>query len=151
MTIVDAAVEFRRRNRRRQRDSFEKNDQIWITCDRDEHPDVNRAFGKARETGIGIAYSNPCVEIWAYLHFSDHDRPVSRHDMQRLLKTVMPSYDKDSHKMFDYDLMRGGYFDADRRAERMEQRRVTEGAAMGNPYTSLFKLMRLIYENGKRP
>jgi hypothetical protein len=150
MTLVDAAVDFRRRSRRKLKDSFERNDQVWIACDCDQHPELGRAFDKARANRIGIAYSNPCVEVWAYLHFSDHDRPMSRHDMQRLLKTVMPTYDKDRSKVFDYELMRNGFAEADKRAQRMEQRRIDERDALGNPYTSFFRLMRLIYENGKR-
>jgi hypothetical protein len=150
MTLVDAAVDFRRRSRRKHRDSFEKNDQVWVACDCDQHPDLNRAFDKARANGIGIAYSNPCVEVWAYLHFSDHDKPMERHDMQKLLKTVMSSYDRDHNKVFDYDRMRGGYQDAHKRAQKMEKRRIAERDPLGNPYTSFYRLMQVIYDNGKR-
>lgn len=149
MTLVNAAVDFCRTTRRRKRNSFEQNDQVWIACDCDQHPELARAFDKAQANRIGVAYSNPCVELWAYLHFSDHDKPLHRHDMQKLLKTVMPSYDRANNKIFDYETMRSGYLEADRRAERMERRRLVERDAMGNPYTSFFRLMRLIYENGK--
>ena len=150
MTLVDAAAELRRRTRRRLKDSFEGNDQVWIACDCDQHPELKRAFDKAGANNIGIAFSNPCVEVWAYLHFADHDKPLSRHEMQRELKKVMPSYDKDRNKVFDYEQMRLGYFDADKRAEKMEKRRLEQRDPLGNPYTSFFRLMRLIYENGKK-
>jgi hypothetical protein len=150
ITLVDAAVEFRRRRRRRQKDSFEKNDQVWIACDCDQHPQLKRAFDKARANDIGVAFSNPCVEVWAYLHFSDHDKPLGRHEMQKQLSMTMPAYDRDNNKEFDYEQMKDGYHDAVRRAERMEQRRLEQRDPLGNPYTSFYKLTRLIYENGKK-
>lgn len=149
MTLVDAAATYRKKTLRKRTDSFERNDQVWVACDCDEHPELARAFDKARANKIAVAYSNPCFELWACLHFHDHDRPLSRGDMQKCLEMVMPKYKKDSNKALDYALMKSGYFAADQRAERMASRRKEEGSPQGNPYTGFYLLMRVIHLNGK--
>jgi RloB-like protein len=150
MTLVSDAIAHKKAYARRRKDSFEARDQVWCVFDRDEHPDVLQALQRARDSGIPVAYSNPCFELWPLLHFQDHDRPTDRHSMQRLLAHVMPKYDYRGSKQCDYDLMRSGYAEADKRAERMELRRVEERNQYGNPYTSIFRLTRLIVQNGRR-
>jgi len=149
VTLVDAAAELRKKKSRKARDSYERNDPIWVVFDCDEHPNMHQAFDKAHGNGINVAFSNPCIEIWAFLHFEDHDKPLHRHDMQKALEKVMPSFKANKSKTFDFPLMRSGYVDADQRAEKMQQRRIDQGDPMGNPYTSVFLLMRVIKEGGR--
>jgi hypothetical protein len=146
LTIVERAIEERRTYRRRTRDSFEKLDEFWVVFDCDEHPKITEAIARASGGKIGVAYSNPCFELWAVLHFQDHDAPIDRHQIQGRLRKLMPKYDKS--KCLDYELMRRAYADADRRPDLMERRRREEGAPCGNPFTGVFKLTRLIKSNG---
>jgi hypothetical protein len=148
MSVVDAAVAHLRQSSRRRRDSFEKRDEVWVVFDCDEHPEIARALDKARANNVGIAYSNPCFELWGLLHFVDHDAPITRHEVQRRIKEHMPGYDQSKSKAFDYELMREKCVDAEIRAERMAARRMQEGVPRGNPYTSVFELTRLIRKNG---
>jgi hypothetical protein len=148
VTLVDAAAELRKQKTKGS-DSFGKNDPIWVVFDRDEHPNIEQAFDKARGNSIDVAFSNPCIEVWAILHFRDHDRPLHRHEMQRALEEIMPSFKANKSKRFDFGLMRPGYNDADRRAARMEQRRIEQGDPKGNPYTDMYLLMRLIKAGGR--
>src|SRR5437879_2606721 len=64
MSLVDRAIALNPRRRRRRVESFEKHDEIWIMFDRDEHPYFIDAINRAKSAGIGVAYSNPCFELW---------------------------------------------------------------------------------------
>ncbi|MGP0093466.1 MAG: RloB family protein [Xanthobacteraceae bacterium] len=149
-SLVEAAVTYLNRSRRRRRDSFEKRDQVWVVFDCDDHPNLRAAIARARDNGVNVAYSNPCFELWALLHLEDHDAPISRQHLQRRLANLMPGYDAQRSKRIDYELIRTAYNEADERAERMARRRVEEGDAMGNPYTDVYELTRRIKENGKK-
>ena len=52
-------------------------DEYWCVFDVDEHPYLNRALELARTSGISIALSNPCLELWFLLHFEGDGRPES--------------------------------------------------------------------------
>jgi hypothetical protein len=50
-------------------------DQLWLVVDVDRWGDrkLSEVCGSARSRGFETAVSNPCFELWLYLHFSDHD------------------------------------------------------------------------------
>jgi hypothetical protein len=86
MSLVERAaalVEQRQRAIRRGRGdaSF---DEIWCVFDRDEHPFVDDALALAQRHQIGIAFSNPCFELWLVLHANDVRRHTERHAMQAM-------------------------------------------------------------------
>lgn len=64
-------------------------DQIWCVFDRDEHPNVAQAADLARRNGIGLAISNPCLELWFLLHFQDQTASIHRHDAQSQAKVIL--------------------------------------------------------------
>lgn len=149
-TLVDAAVGFRKKSKKKNRDSFESGDEVWVVFDRDDHPNIDEAIIKARDNNLGIAFSNPCFEIWVLLHFTDHDAPIERAKLQREIKKCMPCYDPKRSKALDFALMKDAYEQADERAARMEARRIAEGDPAGNPSTGVYKLVRLIRNNGRK-
>lgn len=151
MTIARKAVEEHWRRGRSSRNSFEKRDQVWAAFDNDEHPNVLEAIRFAEQNGVSVAFSNPCFELWAIVHLVDHDfnRPLHRHEAQRLLRDLMPKYDPDGSKKFDYELLRPRIGAACRQAEQMERCREQEGTPRGNPYTGVYKLALLIRASGK--
>jgi RloB-like protein len=141
LSVVDRAIEIWRS---RSKDSFERNDQVWVVFDRDEHPKFIEAIAKAESVGISVAYSNPCFELWLVLHYQDHDRPVGRDDIQKTLRTLMPGYDPNRSKQALFHEICDASERAEARAELMERRRDEERNAKGNPSTSVFKLTREI-------
>jgi hypothetical protein len=147
VTLVEEAIKGKQSNRRARRNSFERDDEFWVVFDHDEHPNVRESLARARDHNIGVAYSNPCFELWAVLHLQDYDAPADRHEMQSLLKKLMPHYEE--CKCFDYNGMRLAYEDAVRRAARMDLRRQEEGAPLGNPFTGVYRLTILIRDNGQ--
>jgi hypothetical protein len=151
MTIVRSAIDAKRRRPRRRKNSFEEADQIWVAFDCDEHPQVAEAIRQAEENNVFVAFSNPCFELWAIIHLVGYvfNRPTHRHDAQSMLKELMPKYDPHGAKVLDYDLMKGGYEAACRQAKNMERCREEEGDPLGNPYTSVYRLVGLIEKAGK--
>ena len=148
MTLIQKALAEKKR-RGRARDSYESKDQIWVAFDRDEHPNVPQAIELGRQHKIGVAFSNPCFEIWALIHFDDRDGPIHRHDAQRELARLMAGYDRKRAKSLDLPLMLPRTNDAIARADRMRKRRVEQGDPLGCPYTTVDQLVALIVKNGK--
>ena len=86
MSLVERAVvkvDQRRRSMRRGRDDAAF-DEIWCVFDCDEHPFVNEAIELAARHDIGVAFSNPCFELWFVLHAQDVRRHTDRHAVQGL-------------------------------------------------------------------
>lgn len=131
------------------KNSFEEGDQIWVVFDRDEHPGVTAAINLAKSTGIGVAFSNPCFEIWGILHYQDHDAPIHRHDAQRMLAGLMSGYDPGRGKSLDLQIMLPRTEHAGLRAKAMRKRRFEQGDELGCPYTDVDVLADLIISNGK--
>jgi RloB-like protein len=44
-------------------------DEIFCVVDVDEHPSLKDAIQKARDNGLKLIISNPCIEYWHILHF----------------------------------------------------------------------------------
>jgi hypothetical protein len=147
MTLVDAAAALRKKSKKNGSGSFGKNDPIWVVFDCDQHPNIDRAREKARANDIGVSFSNPCFEVWGVLHFQDHDQPMHRHALQKLLASLMPTYARS--KRFDYSLMRPTYSDADVRARRLERWRIEQRDPEGNPFTGIYLLLAMLKKGGR--
>ncbi len=93
------------REAHRSGDSFLEYDEIWCVFDRDEHLRFDAACQMAEDNGFGLAISNPCFELWLYLHFTDSPGMRHRHELQKMLGTYLGAYNK--HIVFD-KLANGG-------------------------------------------
>jgi len=147
MTLVREAKKIKDKlsgQARKSKDSFQKRFEVWCISDRDEHPNMVSAMKEASDAGIRYSLSNPCIELWAYLHFKFHDAPTHRHQMQRLLEMEMPNYNHDRNAVFDYELMHDRYDTAISNAKRLKQNRIDEDNHNGNPSTSIYKLLESI-------
>ncbi|MBF0460975.1 MAG: RloB domain-containing protein [Magnetococcales bacterium] len=145
MTVVDRAIQEKNRlvNERRRGVPHE----IWAVFDRDEHPYVNEARQKARDNQIRVAFSNPCVELWALYHFDkDQNAPIHHDAAAKALREKMPNYDPDKGKVFDYEQMKKHYQTACNRAKKGRANREREGDPHGNPSTSMDELTERIIE-----
>jgi hypothetical protein len=130
-------------------ESFYVNDQVWAVFDRNDHPNFAQAVNKAEAAGISVAYSNPCFELWVVLHYQDHDRPVRRDEIQKVLRELMRGYDPDRSKHLAFDDICGAVERAEKRAETLERRRAEERNPRGNPSTSVFRLSQEIRKYGR--
>ena len=97
--------------------------EYWAVIDRDswEEADLSKAWGMIRDrSNFFLAMSNPCFELWLYLHLRDN-RPFSdRHDCQKALEEACPGYEKSK---FDPDFFKAnGLDEAVRRAKDLDER-----------------------------
>ena len=153
--VVGRAIESRRilvrEAGRKNANSYDKEFSVWAMFDIDEHPDVRQARERAAEAGVNVAVSNPCIELWALLHFLDSDRPLHRREAQATLHKFMPKYDHDANPCFEYGKMREHYTDAVRRSRIFIRRREEEGSPLGNPCSTVHDLLEDIRQSCRAP
>ena len=134
---------------KKQLSSFEEGDEIWAVFDKDEHPNIAEAFQKCDAAKVGVAFSNPCFELWLILQFEDFDKPDHRHDVQKHLGSLCTDYDRKARKSTDCAKIIDRVEDAERRAERQLARRIEEGEPPPEPFTTVFNLTRKMREAEK--
>ncbi len=79
--------------------------QVWCVFDRDEFPPdhFNQAISKATENQIRVAYSNPCFELWYYLHFHYIDTAIDRNKYcGKLSHWMKKKYKKNDGDMYSF-------------------------------------------------
>lgn len=154
-SVVERAIEEKAhlaREARKSSDSFDRLFEVWAVFDRDQHPvgQVPAAIANAKKHDIGVAYSNPCFELWGLMHYSCYDRPGHHHETQRALKGVLHGYCHNNNPVFDTVALWGKYPDAVVNAQRALQKRVEEGRPGGDPSTTVFELTERIRKFGRQ-
>lgn len=144
MTIADKACRRMATMSRRGaiRSSFDQDDQVWVVFDRDDHPSVAQAISNCRARKIGVAYSDPCFELWLILHEMDFDRPDDRHQVQAEFATICSVYANKGRKTADCKKLIPNVEAAEKRAEKQLERRMAEGNPPTRPFTTVYKLTR---------
>lgn len=145
-SLVEFAKRFKRetdKRAKRQKDENISYDSVWCVFDVDEHPRIPDAKVMAAAHGINLAISNPCFELWLILHLRESPGMQHRHDMQDLLETLDPNYDKDV-KHVDFPRYVPGYEQALRRARRLDALADQVGTPGHNPTTNVYELTELI-------
>ena len=152
MTIAERAVEEAntRGRRRRKRDSFEEDDEVWAVFDRDQHPHFKDAVQWCEDHGVSVARSDPCFELWLILHERDHDRPCDHWEVQDDFARLHPEYDRSGSKTPDCADMVRRVEEAEKRAEAQLRRREKDRTPFGNPSTTVFRLTRAIRDADER-
>ncbi|MBN1461489.1 MAG: RloB domain-containing protein [Armatimonadetes bacterium] len=139
--LVREAARLRREaasNARREQDDNIRFDSVWCVCDVDQHPRLEEAVRLARRSGVSMAVSNPCFELWPALHFDACGRFVTSGDLKSILRTYMPKYDKH----IDLRKLDSRRAEATRRAVALERQHELAGrAAWSNPSTGVWKLV----------
>ncbi len=115
-------------------------DSVWCVFDRDEHPRFGEALEMARDNGIRLAISNPCVELWLLLHFRESPGAQPRARIRVMLSRYVPTYDKH----VDYATYSAGYTQAVARASKMDQDAEAANESHRNPTTGVYRLTELI-------
>ena len=70
LTLVSAAAEAQARNSQEHGEI----DEVWCLFDVEwprNHPDLPEAKARAESSGVRLAISNPCFELWLALHFEN--------------------------------------------------------------------------------
>jgi hypothetical protein len=153
LTVVKVAVSEREKllaDHRRKRDGGDVRPpfSVWAMFDRDEH-EIDEAMALAKEKKIGIAFSNPCFELWPVLHLMDYGAQDGRHALQKKLHENMPLYHHGNSPRVDFDAIKEMFDIAYRRAAILNNARQTEGCESGCPSTTVGELVQKIRQNGR--
>lgn len=118
-------------------------DEIWCVFDVDEHPALHEAIEQARANGIGLAISNPCVELWFVLHFEDQTAYIDRRHAQSRSKDLLGC---DKALTDDaLELLADRYDDAVARAVALDRKHEGDGSPPGhNPSSQIWRLVERI-------
>jgi hypothetical protein len=78
-------------------------DEIWLVIDRDawDEADLNLVCKLAKKNGFSVALSNPCFELWLFLHLQNNRHFVDRHHCQRELGKICKSYGSNGKSGYD--------------------------------------------------
>ena len=147
LQLVDRAVEAKRREaREEQRSQGKPHDEVWCVFDRDEHPTFALALEKASANGVGVAVSNPCIELWFILHFADQTAYLERQEAQRRSRELLGC-----HKTLTPSALAelgSSYEDARQRARGLDTKHEGDGSpAHSNPSSTLWKLIDRIRDS----
>ena len=137
--LVRRAREYlRSQPRKRDRRDF---DEIWCVFDTDVHENLPQALEEARQSGIKVAVSNPCFELWLVLHAQNQTAPIHRHAVQRSSEELGFS---DGKRIPDTARNRlvEAYGDAKQRARALDERHAGNGSPpRENPSTDVWRLV----------
>lgn len=142
-TIVESARELKRAAEKRARREHDENlryDEVWCVFDVDQHPNLPDAMQMARDNGMELAISNPCIELWLWLHFADQPGSRHRHELHKMMRQHVADYDKH----VDYADYAAGYEGARDRAKRLDASAAADGEQGRNPTTGVWRLTESI-------
>ena len=119
-----------------------KYDEVCCVFDVDDRPGekVAEAIAKARKSGLNVALSNPCFELWLLLHLRDRPGALTHKQAPSMLRKYVPDY----HKKVDFSTYRGGYTQAVKHAIYLDEAANESGEPGRNPTTGVYKLTELI-------
>lgn len=139
--VTRAKAHLQNQPRRREDRDF---DEIWCVFDTDEHVHLRQAITEAGHSGINVAVSNPCFELWLVLHVRDHTSYIDRRAVQRLSRELGLS---DGKKIAEAakDTLVNCFPDAKRRAQELDQRHAdNDSPPRSNPSTDVWRLVDAI-------
>ena len=115
-------------------------DEVWCVVDVDEF-DLSSTFQVARRSGVKLAVSNPCFELWLLLHHEDyHGRLEQCAAAYRRVKKHVPAYDK---TRLDFEQFECGVTHAVQRAKELDPNGVGHDR---NPSTGVWRLVERMTE-----
>lgn len=144
MALVEAAVAAKRKGERlARRGRGSAHDEVWCVFDVDRHPYLGEAIALARENGIYLAISNPCIELWFLLHFEDQTAYLERGAAQARAGELLGC-----GKALDdraLTMLERGFEEARRRARALEAKHRGDGTpAPGNPSSGVWRIIESI-------
>ena len=115
-------------------------DEVWCVVDVDDY-DLDSAAALAAKSGVRLAVSNPCFELWLLLHHQDCTTPIcdAKAALRQLVNRV-PGYQKNGLRFTDFE---EGVEDAIRRAEGLDPTGCDHSC---NPSSGAWRLVRLMVD-----
>ena len=103
---------------------------------------IEDAINLAKEKGIRIITSTPCIELWFLLHFEYTAARLSNNSVIKRLKKYLPKYQKNINIFPD---IKDKVYEAIERAKRLERFQLQNNKMIGmveaNPNTEMYKIV----------
>ena len=116
-------------------------DEIWCVFDTDEHENLPHAIEAARQSGIQVAVSNPCFELWLVLHAQEQTAFIDRRDVQRL-SNELGLTDGKAIAATGKNTLVDAFQTAKERAQHLDERHAGNNSpARSNPSTDVWQLV----------
>lgn len=142
-TAPKSIVNYAKNEYKKQRKDGLRKENIWCVFDRDEHETFEEALRLADDIGFGVAFSNPCFELWYLLHYKDQNRHIEREAVVRALKKHVRDYLKNKENMFE--LIEGNRTMATERSKNLREKHIRDGSKKtNNPSTSVDQLVEYL-------
>jgi len=101
----------------------------------------NRRSRKRRQSGINLAVSNPCFELWLVLHCQDQAASIHRSEIQRDAKKLNLIHGK-SIPASAWKTLRDNHEDARRRARELDSMHEgNDSPPRSNPSSDVWRLV----------
>ena len=142
LSLVQQAREYQKANARLQRRGQEVDfDEIWCVFDVDQHPNLTQAINEARQSGISVALSNPCFELWLILHYEDQTANIDRSEAQSRARDLGATKGKHLEPTNIEDLL-SRYEAAKLRAKQLRESHLSAGSGpTENPSSTVWELI----------
>lgn len=138
MSLVDWAITDKKKE---ENDGFDT--EWWVVFDKDDHQQFDQVIQKAESSGIKVAYSNECFELWFILHFEFLSTAIGREKYyEKLTNLLGQKYNKKSSHI--YSLIKDKEAIAIRNAKNLEKQHTEEGVSViskRDPSTTVYKLV----------
>ncbi|WP_405711560.1 RloB family protein [Streptomyces xanthophaeus] len=151
LSLVRAAVKHKERAARSAADRHEAYDEVWCVVDVEApspHASLDPAVALARKSGVRLALSNPCFELWLLLHTKEVSAYQTSAEAQKVLERDGACGYAVQKKHLDYGKLCGP--DGDRHIKAVERaqrlRAATELGHRSNPWTDVDILVELLRE-----
>ena len=135
-----------------------KGDSVWVVADGDVDYNTpgsgdakDRALVETRalaeKNDVTVLISNPCFELWYYLHFDYSTGFVKSYQaMREKLLSSLPDYDKNTD---EFEMLKDKTDIAIERAKRLEEYHRENGESLPfklhvNPFTEVYRLVKKI-------
>ena len=137
--LVEEAVRQKREDRRR----GQLADEYWCAFDIDEHRRVPEAIDMAQGNQIRLAISNPCIELWFLLHFTDQRAHIAKERAQSESKNLLKCGKNLSSEALTS--LEDHFETAQRRAQSLDRKHELDGSpSRTNPSSNLWELVERI-------
>lgn len=114
----------------------------WVVFDKDDHVNFNQAIQNAEASGLKVAYSNECFELWFILHFEYLQTALGGARFKDKLTGLLSA--KYKKNMDVYTLIKGRESEAIRNARNLEKMHDDNSATSKQdrvPSTTVYKLV----------
>lgn len=113
---------------------------VWCIFDRDRHEGIDEAIARALGSGVNVAFSHPCFELWRLLHHQPYTATFGGvcDDAARRLPFAV-GMTAQQRKAVSMDQIQGGFVEARKRAIRInDQHGDHVPISQRDPYTDVW-------------